>query len=294
MKNITTKSCQDDLAFVKKSIDDSSTKIKPFLTGHRASVEAAISNYKASIINGNSKPIGLTKGQPKIKAQKEKKDKQGNVTTPAVIGQPAVYDSHEYYYALYDSGRKFIANELKALAKQYFGHACPYCGIDTVSHVDHYLPRSAFPEFSISLQNLVMACDGCNSTYKGDQWGVGKGKKVFHPAFDSLPVNAFLVAKCSYGNKIITVNFSIKKGNALIDRHFLFMNLNERYIAKATLEEIPKMKKIIDAEACLAGKIKELQSFTKQQITAHDINSCQGAFYRAVQPLVNKIASGGL
>lgn len=294
MKNITTKSCLDDLAFVKKSIDDSSKKIKPFLTGPRALVEAAISDYKKSIANGTSKPIGLKKGKPKIKAQKEKKDKQGNVITPAINSQPAVYDSHEYYYALYDSRRKFIVNELKALTKEYFGHACPYCGIDTVSHVDHYLPRSAFPEFSISLQNLVMACDGCNSTYKGDQWGIGKDKKVFHPAFDTLPVNAFLVAKCSYGNKTITVNFSIKKGNLLIDRHFLFMNLNERYIAKATLEEIPKMKKIIDAQTCLKSKIEELKSFTKQQITAYDINSCQGAFYRAVQPLVDQIASSGL
>ena len=58
---------------------------------------------------------------------------------------------------------------------------CPYCNADTIyavrvrkdrllpyaSALDHFLPRSAFPYFGISLCNLVPSCTRCNSPLKG-------------------------------------------------------------------------------------------------------------------------------
>ena len=296
MKNIVGRSSNDDLTFVKKAIDGSSGVARAFLTGPRAAVETAVANYQASIAGNVVAPIGLTRGQPKVKAQKAKKAKGAKAAVPAVPGQPAIPDSHEYYYALYDSSRPLIALELKHLTLKFFGHICPYCGVDTVSHIDHYLPRSVFPEFSISLQNLLMSCDGCNSTYKRHLWGNGVDKEVFHPVLDTVPVTVFLTATCQYINGAISVDFSIAPGwrNTLFERHFALMNLNERYTAKATLEETPKMKKIIDAQLSQQKKVDALKTFVAQQIIAHEKNSCQGAFYLALQPLVNQIAVGGL
>lgn len=296
MKNVVGRTFNDDLIFVKKAIDGSSGVAKKFLTGPRVAVENAIINYQTSIAGNTAAPVGLAKGQPKIKGKKGKKANGVQPAVPAIPAQPAIPDAHEYYYALYDSGRQFIALELKRLTLNYFGHICPYCGVDTVSHIDHYLPRCDFPEFSISLQNLIMSCDGCNSKYKRDLWGNGMKKKIFHPALDPLPAAIFLTADCKYVSGAISVNFSIAPGwqNTLFDRHFELMNLNERYIAKATLEETPKMKKIIDSEISQDKKVHALKVFVAQQIIAHDKNSCQGAFYSALQPLADQIALGGL
>ena len=59
---------------------------------------------------------------------------------------------------------------------------CPYCNADTIyavkicgrrvlpyaSALDHFMPRSHFPYFGISLCNLVPSCTRCNSSLKGD------------------------------------------------------------------------------------------------------------------------------
>lgn len=297
MKNITGRTMIEDLNFVTAAINGTVGLRQPFIVGPILQVQFSVTNYQSFFISGAIAPIGLLKGQPKIEAQPAQPAKGKTPAKPAVVGQPAVLDSHEYYYQLYDSGRKQIKSELTALRKNYLGHICPYCGIDTATHIDHHLPRSAFPEFSISLQNLLMACDGCNTTYKGEKWGVGANKPFFHPAFDSLPSVPFLEANCAYGAKAITVNFSIIAGlplTALLARHFKNMDLNERYIAKATFEEIPKMRNIILAEPTQARKVTALRKFAKIQIIAHEVTSWQRAYYLAIMPLVKQIAAGGL
>ncbi|HIF9238790.1 TPA: hypothetical protein ACX6RC_001296 [Photobacterium damselae] len=62
---------------------------------------------------------------------------------------------------------------------------CPYCNLDVTTLVnncldenrvqykirpalDHYLPQSLFPYFSLSIYNLIPSCTSCNSSLKGD------------------------------------------------------------------------------------------------------------------------------
>ena len=62
---------------------------------------------------------------------------------------------------------------------------CPYCNLDLTTLVnncldenrvnyklrpalDHYLPQSLFPYFSLSIYNLIPSCTSCNSSLKGD------------------------------------------------------------------------------------------------------------------------------
>ena len=41
---------------------------------------------------------------------------------------------------------------------------CPLCGIGTVNTLDHYLPKTHFPVFSVTPNNLVPACTWCQGT----------------------------------------------------------------------------------------------------------------------------------
>lgn len=86
--------------------------------------------------------------------------------------------------ALYDS-RKSI-KPLLAIRRTGGLLSCPVCGSPTTGHLDHYLPKTTYPEFSIMQANLVPACNHCNSggkraLYKGDQ----HPERFIQPYFDA-------------------------------------------------------------------------------------------------------------
>ncbi|MBI6630731.1 HNH endonuclease [Pontibaca salina] len=63
--------------------------------------------------------------------------------------------------------------------------SCPVCGSGTTGHVDHYLPRKVYPEFSIMSANLVPACPHCNSSVKGSLIKGSEPERFIHPYFDT-------------------------------------------------------------------------------------------------------------
>ncbi|RBP25364.1 hypothetical protein DET55_114116 [Bacillus mycoides] len=72
--------------------------------------------------------------------------------------------------------RKFLTNE----------RVCPYCDwyeieIAGVS-IDHFLPKSKFPLFSIYPKNLVMSCPTCNDRIKRHYIKLS----IFHPYYDEV------------------------------------------------------------------------------------------------------------
>lgn len=57
-----------------------------------------------------------------------------------------------------DAARE-IYDEIKVGAKG----KCPYCGgIGDVEPLDHYLPKSRYPQFAVLPANLIPSCDRCN------------------------------------------------------------------------------------------------------------------------------------
>ncbi|MCQ1779413.1 hypothetical protein NOJ05_19580 [Neorhizobium galegae] len=62
--------------------------------------------------------------------------------------------------------------------------SCPMCGSSTTGHLDHYLPRTVYQEFSILKANLIPACNHCNSGSKRMTVKGGKGERFIHPYFD--------------------------------------------------------------------------------------------------------------
>lgn len=76
---------------------------------------------------------------------------------------------------------------------------CPLCGIGTVNTLDHYLPKTHFPVFSVTPNNLVPACTWCQGA-KLEYYPETKGGQILHPYFDNYDGEEWLVAevaKCS-------------------------------------------------------------------------------------------------
>ncbi|HXL30822.1 MAG TPA: HNH endonuclease [Bradyrhizobium sp.] len=86
--------------------------------------------------------------------------------------------------ALYDARRS--ARRLQRIRQTPGLLCCPMCGSPTTGGLDHYLPRSAYPEFSIMAANLVPACTHCNSGVKGNICRGISPERFIHPYFDAF------------------------------------------------------------------------------------------------------------
>ena len=76
----------------------------------------------------------------------------------------------------YDNIPPYILTELATdIALDY----CPMCNESKVGNIidedrtyrpalDHFLPKSKYPHFSLSIYNLIPTCHTCNSTFKRD------------------------------------------------------------------------------------------------------------------------------
>jgi hypothetical protein len=200
------------------------------------------------------------------------------------------------YYKLYDSEAKSVT-AIKSRLRKTFGEMslCPYCHIDTVVSLDHYLPRSAFPEFSLSAQNLVPSCFSCNTIYKKQMWQDRQLRLFVHPYYDILPSSQYLYADVRVQENAVKVGFriSFSSMNALqqvISSHFEKLNLISRYIGKATSEEIPKIHRIALQHSTVADKKRELDNFVKGQVMASEINTWQHALYQALSRATRQMA----
>jgi len=75
---------------------------------------------------------------------------------------------------------------------------CPLCGIGTVNTLDHFLPKTYFPVFSVTPNNLVPACNWCQGA-KSEYYPTTKGGQLLHPYFDNLDNEVWLAAEVIAG-----------------------------------------------------------------------------------------------
>ena len=79
---------------------------------------------------------------------------------------------------------------------------CFLCGDRKAGEVDHYLPKSSFPEFSILPMNLIPACHECNMT-KRAKYTSTQPYLYFHPYLMKFPSHQFLKAEVTLLNTVI-------------------------------------------------------------------------------------------
>lgn len=90
-----------------------------------------------------------------------------HVKDPNVIGQIKKSEL-EKLYTQYFSKKNKPARDVYDAILNSAQESCPFCGgIGTPHNVDHFLPKSHFPQFSVLPHNLVPACRDCNMGSKG-------------------------------------------------------------------------------------------------------------------------------
>lgn len=190
------------------------------------------------------------------------------VALQAAQTPPATPDDLESNYA----SRSKAARMLKGAI---FGHnrggRCCLCGQAPAATLDHYLPKSEYPVFSILPPNLIPACWRCNHA-KGGLFIEAEAALFIHGYFDTLPTDVrFLYADIDDEDGELTVAFRVDPPAAIgaalaarIQSHFRKLDLADYYLGEA-INEVSERRAAI-AELVNAGApASELRDYFKRE-----------------------------
>ena len=164
-----------------------------------------------------------------------------------------IYD--QYFVPEAKPARKIYDSLLNAAKEK-----CPFCGgIGTPRNLDHFLPKTHFPQFSILPCNLVPACRDCNMDGKAQAYASTPEDQIIQPYVDG---NKFFTEQWIYATYNKAANdepgefeyytsppddwSEIDKQR--ISKHFIIFNIAKRYGTKAAeqlgtvLEQIKRLK----------------------------------------------------
>ena len=122
---------------------------------------------------------------------------------------------------------------------------CPFCGFGQVSTLDHYLPKTKYPQLSVLPLNLVPSCKDCN-TGKSTAIATKAEEQSLHPYFDhqNFIDDQWLYAEVRK-TKPATIYFFVKApeqwdniSKTRVQSHFNAFNLALRYSLEAGNEMV--------------------------------------------------------
>jgi putative EA31 gene protein, phage lambda len=110
---------------------------------------------------------------------------------------------------------------------------CPLCELDTACELDHYLPKSVYPEFSVFHKNLIPICHVCNNIKNANT-----SAKFIHSYYDNTDGVEILKARITIVEQKVIWDFYVDEQdygflNAYKEM-FYFLNLAEKYNMRAT------------------------------------------------------------
>jgi hypothetical protein len=116
---------------------------------------------------------------------------------------------------------------------------CPNCTLTDCSQLDHYMPKSEFPEFSANPLNLMQCCAICNQR-KSDLW-LNEGQPIFLNLYlDDLPQKQYLFVDIHIDNGIPAVRFYLQNSASIdsvlfrrIECHYEGFGLCKRFAERA-------------------------------------------------------------
>lgn len=109
---------------------------------------------------------------------------------------------------------------------------CPFCGVKTVKAVDHYLPKSLYPIFSVVPINLLPSCSDCNKL-KDDYIPTLHDEELLNPYFDDLSHEIWL--KCRVVNPFPKYEFYV---DAPANWNVQLINRVENHLKVLDLKEL--------------------------------------------------------
>jgi hypothetical protein len=118
---------------------------------------------------------------------------------------------------------------------------CPFCGFGTVSTLDHYLPKSPFPTYSVLPYNLIPCCFDCNKGKSASKANT-QNEQTLHPYYDDYTNEQWLYASIIQSSPV-SVRFYVNPPSnwSTVDKdrvqaHFIGFNLEKRFSIKAVSE----------------------------------------------------------
>ena len=166
---------------------------------------------------------------------------------------------------------------------------CPFCSQRTVSTLDHYLPKTRFPDLSILPLNLVPACPDCNNK-KLEHAPRSEAEQLIHPYYDRLPDGQWLLASVRYSSGIPVVLFAAEPPDdweaslrMRVKLQFKQLGLASLYASHAA-EEIANIRHSLGV-LLQAGGVSAVQSRLAEQAASRmsvNPNSWQTAMYEAI------------
>lgn len=170
---------------------------------------------------------------------------------------PAIKKAAEDTYGRFlDRG---IGDKFRQYLAKKINH-CPYCGKSQLFacessfsfDLDHFLPISRYPQYAISLYNLIPSCKFCNSIVKHNTLDPVKeannGRSIFHPYFWRFRLDTngeYSFEEIDFDSRIGfgRVNFSLGKWSWLnldpiASNHIVKFKLNAIYESVDTKNDI--------------------------------------------------------
>lgn len=153
---------------------------------------------------------------------------------------------------------------------QITGGRCPMCGFGEASTLEHYLPRSGYPEFSVFALNLIPACARCN-LLKGGAIGTTPATQYLHAFFHQLPRFALLVCSVDIQAGAMAVRYRLKASRpiarALLARaiyHFEELELGDRF-RRESLTELGDRRSTFAEYAGPQNRYVELRRYLRRE-----------------------------
>ncbi|WP_423203713.1 HNH endonuclease signature motif containing protein [Pseudomonas kribbensis] len=148
---------------------------------------------------------------------------------------------YETYFVAEEKPAREIYNKILNSAKE----SCPFCGgIGTPRNLDHFLPKSHFPQFSILPTNLVPSCRDCNMDGKSASFSTQAETQIIQPYLDHevFFLEQWIFARYTpgEGNNPGQFNYFVSPPPDWTEidarrakKHFDDFNLGRRYAVKA-------------------------------------------------------------
>lgn len=167
-----------------------------------------------------------------------------------------------------------------------FGGHCPYCGIRSVSTLDHYLAKTLYPTLAVSPINLIPSCKDCN-TVKLDKKFSSYIDTPINPYYDKTDNVIWLEAKVT-GTTEFAVKYIVvqpaewnKPFYERVKKHFELFQLQKLYCMQAIDEitsAIYKLKKLKSSAGvrALYQDLRDMQESSEKV----SINSWKSCLYR--------------
>ena len=209
----------------------------------------------------------------------ERRPSVGGVTKAELTG---LYEEH---LSKTSGAARAVYDRIRSAAPN---NRCPLCGVGSVAHCDHHLPKSRYPDLSILPSNLVPACHFCNDK-KRAKYPATAGQQTFHPYFDQHLLNApWVRATLNPGPPPVLV-FDACPPTAWttvdqdrVRRHFDVCGLAITFTTNAN-DELPILRDRLALQASRGG-VPAIQQFLDDECDVHLArpNSWQYATYRTL------------